>query len=254
MKVKYLDKGLKSLILTLFVGVVTMTVVSLGFFVFYSGFDRRSIEWILGCLIAVFMFLTLFLIWSGLSFYFIYKKDKNSVLTLLPAKYGIKFFFAILVWISGLLGMKKDLLRKTLIMINNKIVNLEGAKYDQKDILIIVPHCMQYHDCSCKLINGVELCTGCGKCSIKGIRDISREFGVKTMVVTGGTAARNAVKKIRPKFILAVACERDLASGIMDVGTIPVVGIVNDRPNGPCFDTFANIEEIRKNIQKIIKK
>ena len=47
--------------------------------------------------------------------------------------------------------------------------------------------------------------------------------------------ARQMVKEIRPKAIIAVACERDLTSGIQDVFPLPVIGVLNERPFGPMF-------------------
>ncbi|WP_279378941.1 DUF116 domain-containing protein [Acetivibrio straminisolvens] len=71
-------------------------------------------------------------------------------------------------------------------------------------------------------------------------------------MVTGGTAARNIVSKIRPKIIVSVACERDLSSGIADVGSIPVIGIINDRPNGPCYNTNVDVNALKKKLENII--
>ena len=49
--------------------------------------------------------------------------------------------------------------------------------------------------------------------------------------------ARQMVMQARPKAIVAVACERDLTSGIQDVFPLPVLGVLNERPYGPCFNT-----------------
>jgi len=51
-----------------------------------------------------------------------------------------------------------------------------------------------------------------------------------------------------------VACERDLSSGIADVGRIPVIGIVNDRPNGPCYNTNVDVDAIRNKLESIINE
>ena len=69
------------------------------------------------------------------------------------------------------------------------------------------------------------------------------------VVATGGTLARQLVAKARPKAIIAVACERDLTSGIQDVFPIPVIGIFNERPFGPCFNTRVDIDRVEEAIQ-----
>jgi hypothetical protein len=77
-------------------------------------------------------------------------------------------------------------------------------------------------------------------------------MGFHFFVVTGGTLARQKVREIRPQAVVAVACERDLASGIQDVYPIPTLGVMNIRPNGPCFNTKVDIEEFKRAILEII--
>jgi hypothetical protein len=56
----------------------------------------------------------------------------------------------------------------------------------------------------------------------------------------------------RPKIIIGVACERDLTSGIQDSYPIPVYGIFNRRPNGPCYDTDVDLELVEKGMIAIL--
>ena len=51
---------------------------------------------------------------------------------------------------------------------------------------------------------------------------------------------------------MAIACERDLTSGIQDVYPLPAVGVLNIRPNGPCFNTHVDIEKVREEIKKFL--
>lgn len=73
------------------------------------------------------------------------------------------------------------------------------------------------------------------------------------VIATGGTIARRQVKEIKPKVVLAVACERDLASGIADIEQIQVYGITNQRPFGPCYNTTVDPQEIERAIQAILE-
>ncbi|MGN1049804.1 MAG: DUF116 domain-containing protein, partial [Selenomonadaceae bacterium] len=81
---------------------------------------------------------------------------------------------------------------------------------------------------------------------------MAEEIGFHFFVVTGGTLARQTVKKLRPKAVLAIACERDLTSGIQDVYPLPAVGVMNIRPNGPCFNTHVDLEHFRNELLAII--
>ena len=56
----------------------------------------------------------------------------------------------------------------------------------------------------------------------------------------------------KPKAIIAIACERDLLSGMVDIFPCPVWGIVNKRPNGPCFNTSVEINEVKEALNKLL--
>ena len=98
----------------------------------------------------------------------------------------------------------------------------------------------------------ISNCHQCGRCGVGQLLALSQKYGVHVAIATGGTLARQAVKKARPKAILAVACERDLTSGIQDVFPLPVIGVLNERPNGPCFNTRADMGKIEEAIRSFI--
>ena len=91
---------------------------------------------------------------------------------------------------------------------------------------------------------GVLLPDDCGRCSVGAMLGLAHKYGCHFAVATGGTLARQMVKQARPKAIVAVACERDLTSGIQDVFPLPVLGVLNERPFGPCFNTRVDINKL----------
>ena len=68
-----------------------------------------------------------------------------------------------------------------------------------------------------------------------------------------GKTAVSLVKEKRPDLIIGVACERDLTSGIQDTYPIPVFGILNRRPNGPCYDTDVSLELVERGMTFFLK-
>jgi hypothetical protein len=112
--------------------------------------------------------------------------------------------------------------------------------------LILLPHCLQNHECPVRITGDVENCKACGKCKIKDLVALSRRYHVPVSVATGGTLARRIVVEKRPHVIIGVACERDLTSGIQDSYPIPVFGILNHRPFGPCYDTDVDLGLVEK--------
>jgi len=75
---------------------------------------------------------------------------------------------------------------------------------------------------------------------------------VSISVATGGTLARKIVVDKKPQLIIGVACERDLTSGIQDAYPIPVLGILNRRPNGPCYDTDVDLELVERGMTSFL--
>jgi uncharacterized protein len=98
----------------------------------------------------------------------------------------------------------------------------------------------------------VQNCKRCGKCPIKDLLELTSKYGVDLAVATGGTLARRIVMERRPDLIIAVACERDLTSGIQDTMPLPVYGIFNERPHGPCLNTRVAIDRVEAVLQEIV--
>jgi hypothetical protein len=73
-------------------------------------------------------------------------------------------------------------------------------------------------------------------------------------VATGGTLARRVVVETNPELIVGVACERDLASGIVETYPIPVIGILIDRPEGPCVNTRVNVDKVNEALETFLSE
>lgn len=150
-----------------------------------------------------------------------------------------------------MLGVEKDRIVRAFVNINNEIVrNLVKGKKPE-NILVLLPHCLQLEDCDLKLTSDIGKCIGCGKCDIKDLVEIAEKYNLAINVATGGTIARRIVKDTKPDVILAVACERDLLSGIQDTYPLPVIGFCNRRPNGECRSTRVNVSLIENEIKNI---
>ena len=57
---------------------------------------------------------------------------------------------------------------------------------------------------------------------------------------------------MRPKLVIAVACERDLVTGINDSFPLIIYGVFNIRENGPCIDTTVSFIEIERLMKKVL--
>jgi len=164
----------------------------------------------------------------------------------------IKFLLPAIELLGRILGISKDTIRQSFVAMNNSLVESQKLSVKPDRILILLPHCLQLFDCDIKVTGGIEKCIRCGGCDIKGLAELADRFGIDISVATGGTLARKVIVEKRPKLVIAVACERDLTSGIKDCYPLPVIGILNDRPNGPCFNTSVDVSKIEQALLSVL--
>ena len=164
----------------------------------------------------------------------------------------IKFLLPVIELVGRVVGIDKDRIRQSFIAMNNSLVVSQRQKISPDRILVLLPHCIQLFDCEIKVTGDINKCVLCGRCDIKGLVEIGRKYGIDISVATGGTLARKVIVEKRPRLVVAVACERDLTSGIKDCYPLPVIGILNERPNGPCFNTLVDCTKIDDALRQVL--
>ncbi len=175
------------------------------------------------------------------------KKVSSSLMSINLKIVGI--LFPIIISIASTVGIPKNYIRNIYVKLNNKYIYSNKYNLRCEDILVLIPHCVQKNSCKLKVTTNIDNCKTCGLCNIGDLVGLKETFNVNIFVATGGTLARKIILDNRPKAIIAVACERDLTSGVQDVKKIPVLGVFNKRPNGPCVDTSIDILEIENAIK-----
>ncbi len=161
----------------------------------------------------------------------------------------VRVLFPIAMWLSRIIGINRDSLRTSFVKVNNAMTIAQRKRIKGDRILVLLPHCLQIDVCNRKITGDIENCVQCGRCPVGSLVSIGREYGLTIEVVNGGTLARRRVATFNPSGIIAVACERDLTYGILDVYPIPVYGVLNDRPNGPCFNTEVDMRFVEEAVR-----
>ncbi|MEW6425450.1 MAG: DUF116 domain-containing protein [Bacillota bacterium] len=177
---------------------------------------------------------------------------KNFPFLQAPIQLAIHLFYPAALTLGRLLRIDKDRIRSSYVEVNNQLVRARKVKAEPPQVLVLVPHCLQWTGCPHKITVDVDNCRRCGTCYIDELLTLRDRFGVKMGVATGGTLARKYVEEYRPRAVVAIACERDLSSGIQDVGRLPVLGVTNERPHGPCRDTCIDIARVEEAIRHFI--
>lgn len=159
----------------------------------------------------------------------------------------LKVFYPTLMLAGSFFRGRKESFQRTVVELNNRLVRAEGLR--MKRLLLLLPHCLQIDECKIRLTHNIMNCKRCGRCRISDLIGIAEENDLSLFVATGGNLARKIVRDVRPEAIVAVACERDLSSGLADTYPIPIIGIPNDRPFGPCLNTQVDLEKVREAIR-----
>ncbi len=180
----------------------------------HLAFGTKVVYWGASGLFVLFYMGVLVEIATGKIAFFPYRTSEAFLLFLLPK----------IVWLGGKIGLNRDQIGNAFIKANNALTASYNRKINKSKILVLLPRCLK-------------------KDIRKSILSMVEGYNCSVHTVGGGEQARQAVKKEKPTCIIALACERDLVSGIRDVALkIPVMGIPNKRPEGPCKNTLVDLE------------
>lgn len=171
-----------------------------------------------------------------------------------PVKVSIRILYPAIVGIGKPLGYDKKTIRNAYAQLNNHLVLSNEYHFKGEEIMILTPHCLQKSTCGLRVTQNPDLCKRCGQCNVDDLVGLKEKYGIQLAIATGGTLARRKIMELKPKAIIAVACERDLISGLQDVKDLPVLAIVNRRPEGPCVNTEMDIEKVEKGIRHFLKE
>lgn len=178
-------------------------------------------------------------------------RGRPSPILALLSRFSNEVLFPLAVFLGKILGVDREKILASFIALNNFSVSNNNEIIQPERVLILLPHCIQNYDCPYKITTHISNCKKCGKCKIGELKELADQYGANIKVATGGTLARKFTREIRPQGIVAVACERDLSSGIQDSGPIPVIGVLNCRPHGPCVNTDVSLEAVEQALKTI---
>ena len=129
--------------------------------------------------------------------------------------------------VAGRFG-RRDWVENASVKVYNALALLRRRKVGKGELLLLIPRCLS-------------------KDTLDGVLGIAGKYGVPVFVATRGQLARRVIRERRPRAVVAVACERDMVSGLHDVaGKIPVLGLTMTLPSGPCKDALLDMEQLER--------
>lgn len=157
---------------------------------------------------------------------------------------AINLLFPLAVVLGKCFEIDKERIERSFIEVSNQIIRNRKIRVAPGELLLLAPHCLQEEKCPHKITRDPKNCKRCGRCPVGPLLALAERYGFHLAVVTGGTLSRQIIKATRPRAVLAIACERDLTSGIQDIYPLPVVGVLNERPCGPCNNTRVDVARV----------
>ena len=129
---------------------------------------------------------------------------------------------------------KRDWVEHAAIDIYNTMAERRGRTVGKGELLVLIPRCLS-------------------KQALDGVLEIAGRYEVPVFVATRGQLARRVIRERRPRAVVAVACERDMMTGLRDVaGKLPVLGLTMQLPNGPCRDATIDLDQMEKWVQGLV--
>jgi hypothetical protein len=129
---------------------------------------------------------------------------------------------------------KRDWVEHAAIDVYNTLALRRGRKVGKGELLVLIPRCLS-------------------KQALDGVLEIAGRYDVPVFVATRGQLARRVIRERRPRAVVAVACERDMMTGLRDVaGKLPVLGLTMQLPNGPCRDATIDLDQMETWVQGLV--
>jgi len=155
---------------------------------------------------------------------------RNFIVRIGKLKFSINFLTPFILTLGRKLGISYDRMGNSFIKVSNSLVRATRMKFKSNRVLILLPRCLR---------RPIQ----------KQIIEIAKKYHCQIFTVPGGELARKIIRREKPTAVIGVACERDLLSGIRDVKNIPVIGVPNLRPEGPCKNTTVDYQKIEQAIR-----
>ena len=110
--------------------------------------------------------------------------------------------------------------------------------------VLFLPHCLRNLEyCNNKYSKDGLICSGEHNCSVGRLKLYAEDIGYKVFIAPGGSLVEKITKKIKPDFIIGVACRKEivLAEQFLN-GNYQSIELLVDG----CFNTEVDEEEVKE--------
>jgi len=136
-------------------------------------------------------------------------------------------------FVAGRFG-RRDWVENAAVKVYDGFAAARGRKVGKGELLLLIPRCLS-------------------KSALDGVLGIAGKYEVPVFVATRGQLARRVIRERRPRAVVAVACERDMVTGLHDVaGKVPVLGLTMTLPAGPCKDAGLDLGKLEEWVRSYV--
>ena len=135
--------------------------------------------------------------------------------------------------VAGRFG-QRDRVENAAVKVYNGLALRRARRVDTGELLLLIPRCLS-------------------RATLDAVLGLAGNYGVPVFVATRGQLARRVIRERRPRAVVAVACERDMVSGLHDVAAkVPVLGLTMTLPAGPCKDAILDLATLETYLQAFV--
>ncbi len=145
-----------------------------------------------------------------------------------------------------------EVIDKQFVSLSNMMTKLRKKKCPPEGLLLLFPHCIQNSKCKQNIKHDLNECKRCGKCKVKDLLEISEEYGISIAIASGGRIALKRVMAEEVQGVVAIACEKELRTGLMAAMPKAIFAVPNLRPHGYCVDTDVYMDDVLKAIERVL--
>ncbi|HEY3933329.1 MAG TPA: DUF116 domain-containing protein [Gemmatimonadales bacterium] len=129
---------------------------------------------------------------------------------------------------------RRDRVENAAVKVYNALALRRAQRVNTGELLLLIPRCLS-------------------RATLDAVLALAGQYRVPVFVATRGQLARRVIRERRPRAVVAVACERDMVSGLHDVAAkVPVLGLTMTLPAGPCKDAVLDLATLERYLQAFV--
>ncbi len=160
--------------------------------------------------------------------------------------FTIDVFYGLFKKFAGNVGVDEKIVDQIGVEVRNKVNEKSFSQIEDKDKILILPHCLRNPKCEAKLNSSGLHCTDCNRCVIGVLKNKAENKGYNVFIIPGSTFLKKIAQENRFKAVLGIACYQDLNLAMMKLSKFPCQGVPLSKDGCVCtkVDTKAVLDKI----------